>query len=575
MPLDPSFLSSLVLVLTAFGGAFLAALWISLIIWTYRDIRSRARDPLVQILCTLLVAVLNLPGVIVYLILRPMRTLEEEYQHTLEEESLLQALEELPLCPGCERRVRDDWQVCPNCHTKLKKSCHHCGKLMELPWNICPYCGTPVPGMRHDSLDMDQALRDLQVDSSAGRQGGNRACDLIREAAGWLFLPSGFSCRVGLILRSAPLTLPSPMTADMIAGLKRNWVRRYPAILRLSATWWFYPAALLVLGVAVYGYAWGALGYFWDDWEVVFLLHAKNPALFAGYFAFDRPFAWPYQVMYAVFGLNPLAWHAVTLVVRWGAIVLIYLSLRQVWPRYESYLKWVGALLLLYPGYLQQPISAAYNRHLTAFFVFGLSLFLMVMAVKKPAQAWWLFPLSWIAAFVQLFTIEYFVGLELIRPVLIWLLLGSHDESPRSKRLGRTLLFSLPYLAVLAFYFWWRLVIFPTTISITNYAGDFKLLEDFQQSILAGSLAVLTRAVLDLIYSSFQVWLAVLGTPGRLHVPEQDSLVCVRRRADPRRIIQLLSSGRGAVRCRRQRRAPIADTRLALGISSSGHFPSG
>ena len=223
------------------------------------------------------------------------------------------------------------------------------------------------------------------------------------------------------------------MSADMIAVAKRNWGKRIPAILRLSATWWFYPAALLVLGVAVYGYAWGALGYFWDDWEVVFLLHAKNPALFAGYFAFDRPFAWPYQVMYAVFGLNPVAWHAVTLVMRWGAIVLIYLSLRQVWPRCDSYLKWLGALLLLYPGYLQQPISAAYNRHFTAFFVFGLSVFLMVMAVRKPAKAWWLFPLSWLTAFVQLFTIEYFVGLELIRPVLLWLLLGAEGGVKRVK----------------------------------------------------------------------------------------------------------------------------------------------
>jgi RNA polymerase subunit RPABC4/transcription elongation factor Spt4 len=166
MPLDPAFLSSLVLILTAFGGAFLAALWISLIIWTYRDIRSRNRDPLVQILAALLVAVLNLPGVLVYLILRPPRTLEEEYQHTLEEESLLQALEELPLCPGCERRVKDDWQVCPNCHTKLKKPCLHCGKLMELPWNICPYCGTPVPGMRQESLNLDDALKGLRVDDS-------------------------------------------------------------------------------------------------------------------------------------------------------------------------------------------------------------------------------------------------------------------------------------------------------------------------------------------------------------------------------------------------------------------------
>lgn len=166
MPVDPAFLGNFVLILTAFGGAFLAALWIALVIWTYRDIRARARDPLVQILSALLVAVLNLPGVLVYLILRPARTLEEEYQHTLEEESLLQALEDLPLCPGCERRVQNEWQVCPNCHTKLKKSCHHCSKLMELPWNICPYCGTPVPGMRQDSLNIDEALRGLQLGDS-------------------------------------------------------------------------------------------------------------------------------------------------------------------------------------------------------------------------------------------------------------------------------------------------------------------------------------------------------------------------------------------------------------------------
>jgi RNA polymerase subunit RPABC4/transcription elongation factor Spt4 len=163
MTFDPTFLSNLLLVLTAFGGAFLAALWIALVIWTYRDIRSRARDPLVQILSALLVAVLNVPGVLVYLILRPPRTLEEEYQRTLEEEALLQALEDLPLCPGCERRVRDEWQVCPNCHTKLKKTCHNCSKLMDLSWNICPYCGTPAPGMRREGVSMDEALKGLQL----------------------------------------------------------------------------------------------------------------------------------------------------------------------------------------------------------------------------------------------------------------------------------------------------------------------------------------------------------------------------------------------------------------------------
>lgn len=161
MTLDPAFLSNLVLILTGFGGAFLAALWISLMIWTYRDIRARARDPLAGVLSVLLVAILNLPGVLVYLILRPRHTLEEEYQRTLEEEALLQSIEEQPVCPGCERRIRDDWQVCPNCHTKLRKPCHRCGKLMELSWNLCPYCGTPAPGMRREGMSMDEALRGL------------------------------------------------------------------------------------------------------------------------------------------------------------------------------------------------------------------------------------------------------------------------------------------------------------------------------------------------------------------------------------------------------------------------------
>ena len=164
MTLDPAVLSNLILLLTGFGGAFLVALWVSLIFWTYRDIRTRVRDPLMHTLAALLVAVLNIPGVLVYLILRPSRTLEEEYQRTLEEEALLQALEDLPLCPGCERRVKDDWQVCPNCHTKLKKNCHNCGKLMELPWNICPYCATPAPGMRLEATSMDDALRSLMGD---------------------------------------------------------------------------------------------------------------------------------------------------------------------------------------------------------------------------------------------------------------------------------------------------------------------------------------------------------------------------------------------------------------------------
>ena len=167
MGFDPSYLGNFMLFLTAWGGAFLAALWFSLVIWTYRDIRGRARDPLARILAVLVVAVLFLPGIVVYLILRPPRTIEEDYQHTLEEEALLQAIEDASLCPGCGRRVKENWIVCPSCHTKLKKNCHQCGRLMELPWNLCPYCGTPAPGMRREGQTLDEVLRPLPVDDES------------------------------------------------------------------------------------------------------------------------------------------------------------------------------------------------------------------------------------------------------------------------------------------------------------------------------------------------------------------------------------------------------------------------
>ncbi len=166
MALNPISLNNLLLGLTAWGAAFLVALWVSLVIWTYRDIRARARDPLIRILASLVVALLFLPGIVIYLILRPRQSIDDEYQQTLEEEALLQTIEDSQLCPGCGRRVKENWIVCPNCYTKLKKACHQCGKLMELPWNLCPYCGTPAPGMRRENLTMDEALSPTPVEEA-------------------------------------------------------------------------------------------------------------------------------------------------------------------------------------------------------------------------------------------------------------------------------------------------------------------------------------------------------------------------------------------------------------------------
>jgi len=100
-------------IVAAVLGALLAALWLSLIIWAFRDMRARSRDPFAQILAALLVAALPIVGIVIYFILRPPETLAEAYERALEEEALLQEIEEKPRCPGCSRVIEPTWLLCP------------------------------------------------------------------------------------------------------------------------------------------------------------------------------------------------------------------------------------------------------------------------------------------------------------------------------------------------------------------------------------------------------------------------------------------------------------------------------
>jgi RNA polymerase subunit RPABC4/transcription elongation factor Spt4 len=147
----PHFSIELVIeVIIALFGAFFLAFWLSLIIWTFRDVRSRSRDIFAQLLATLMVIFFNVPGLVLYFMLRPQETLAATYERALEEEALLQDIEERYSCPGCKQKIRPDFQICPSCHTRLKRPCPSCERLLQLQWNVCPYCGaTPsAPGLQ-------------------------------------------------------------------------------------------------------------------------------------------------------------------------------------------------------------------------------------------------------------------------------------------------------------------------------------------------------------------------------------------------------------------------------------------
>ena len=153
---DPTTTSSSGNILTTLQGlvgpligcsiAFFVIFSLSIVIWTFRDIRSRTQDFLTQILATVLVAVFNVGGLFIYMILRPRQTLAEIYERQLEEESLLAEMTERQTCTNCHARIEGDFQVCPSCGQKLKRPCPKCERLLELRWTFCPYCATNLTG---------------------------------------------------------------------------------------------------------------------------------------------------------------------------------------------------------------------------------------------------------------------------------------------------------------------------------------------------------------------------------------------------------------------------------------------
>lgn len=130
--------------LLAIGVAYVLALWFAVVAWTFRDIESRSRSVFTQVFSTLLVVLFFVPGLLLYLILRPKETLDQAFQRALEEEYLLQDLDELQLCPGCQRAVEAEFILCPHCHTHLRGPCPSCSRLIDLRWSVCPYCAVAV-----------------------------------------------------------------------------------------------------------------------------------------------------------------------------------------------------------------------------------------------------------------------------------------------------------------------------------------------------------------------------------------------------------------------------------------------
>ena len=271
-----------------------------------------------------------------------------------------------------------------------------------------------------------------------------------------------------------------------------------------------FPALLLGLMLAAYSLFLFRMGFYWDDWQAVYLFQFKSPLVYWNYFLGDRPIsAWTYILFQPLLGTQAWHWQLATLFSRWLGILLLCAAFWRIWPSRKNTIQWMGLLLALYPGFSQQNIAVAYHQHFTTFALFGLSIYCMIRGLQSQ-HAWrWHFP-AVASALLHMLTMEYFVGLEGLRPVLILLLLGSTMPAASFKtRLFSTLKTWLPYAGALIVFAAYRFLLYPAISMNPEMNAPSVLIQMLSQPLTAG-MHLIELSIQDISAMTLQVWLKAL-----------------------------------------------------------------
>ncbi len=197
-----------------------------------------------------------------------------------------------------------------------------------------------------------------------------------------------------------------------------------------------FPAILLLgfLSLAAYGLLIPWIGYFWDDWVFAWTIKFLGPKEFIPSFLPFRPFLGPiFAFTTSIFGSSPLAWQILGLFVRFGSGMAAYWSMKQIWPKAKLQTLLAALVFVVYPGYNQQWVALTHiNQEMISLIGYLLSLGFMVKAVRAQSARWKFSLIALLLAFVGLYPTEYFFGLELLRPFIIWFVLRANNTSRKT-----------------------------------------------------------------------------------------------------------------------------------------------
>jgi hypothetical protein len=204
---------------------------------------------------------------------------------------------------------------------------------------------------------------------------------------------------------------------------------------------------IFFLCILAYGILIPWIGFYWDDWVFAWTVRFLGSAEFIPSFLPFRPFLGPiFAFTTSIFGTSPLAWQVFGLFVRFCTGLAAFWSLRKIWPNAKLQVTLVSLFFVVFPGYNQQWVALTHvNQEMISLLCYLLSLGFMVKAVRSHPTSLKYNLIALIFTFVGLYPTEYFFGLELLRPFILWFVLRE-KLSGQKIIISKTIRAWLPYL---------------------------------------------------------------------------------------------------------------------------------
>ncbi len=220
------------------------------------------------------------------------------------------------------------------------------------------------------------------------------------------------------------------------------------------------PLALLLVAVVSYGIFALQQGFYWDDWVFAWTRTHLGTQGMVQLFSVTRPMrGWIESPLTLLLGACPALWQGYAILVHWLASVACWWFLQVLWPDRRWQASVAALLFLVYPGFTQQPLAMTYHYYWTFTTLFFLSLGLMAQAVRPGRWKWLKLGGAVGLGGLALWAMEYLFGLELLRVVVLWIVLGPILPNAKA-RLKQTALHYLPFLVVLGIYLYWRFFVY-------------------------------------------------------------------------------------------------------------------